>query len=56
MLPMSPSWSAKLADTQKTEAQRAYESAPGALYKLIPWTDLPAYWQAYWASRAAGTL
>lgn len=37
-------------------AQQAYESAPGALYKIMPWHTLPAYWQAYWAQRAAGTL
>lgn len=43
-------------ESQKSAAQIAYESAPGALYKIIPWGSLSAYWQTYWAQRAAGVL
>lgn len=43
----------RAADTSKTAAQRAYEAAPGALYRIMPWEVLSPYWQAYWATRSA---
>lgn len=40
-------------ETGKTPAQLAYEAAPGALYKIMPWETLTPYWQDYWATRSA---